>query len=53
MPGVRASAAWALGMLRDEQAVEPLKQALKDSDASVRVAAAEALAMLLGDGRRA
>jgi HEAT repeat protein len=48
---VRASAAWALGMLRDEQAVDPLTRALKDRDASVRVAAAEALATLLGTGR--
>ena len=51
VPDVRASAAWALGMLRDDQAVEPLMKALKDSEGSVRVAAADALAVLLGNAK--
>jgi HEAT repeat protein len=43
---VREAAAWSLGYLNDTRAVEPLIQALKDEDSTVRWYAAEALTKL-------
>ena len=48
---VRAEAAVALGMIKDERAVDPLIQALKDESASVRDYASEALALISAKGR--
>jgi HEAT repeat protein len=48
--GVRALAAWSLGMIGDARAVEPLITALKDQSRSVRENAASALGKI-GDAR--
>jgi len=45
-PAVRRQAAEALGMLRNQQAIEPLRSALKDTNAFVRSAALEALGLM-------
>jgi HEAT repeat protein len=46
-PDVREQAAWALGMIRDERAIDTLRAALKDEDPDVREQVAWALGMLL------
>ncbi len=43
-PLVRRAAAWALGRMYDPQATSALREAARDSDATVRAAAVEALA---------
>lgn len=45
-PARRADAAFALGRLRDERAVQPLAQAIRDPAVEVRVSACAALARL-------
>ena len=50
IPGVRCSAAWALGKIEDARAVESLIQLLNDRDSDVRTWAANALGSI-GDRR--
>ncbi|QIZ73022.1 HEAT repeat domain-containing protein [Oxynema aestuarii] len=44
---IRKKAAWALGEIKDSRAVEPLIEALSDSDIEVKDAAAKALTKLI------
>ncbi len=43
---LREQAAWALGMIRAKQAIDPLKEAMDDKDVNVAMAAGEAIARI-------